>query len=453
MKKRVFILCAALMILCCGCGKKPPAETLPVETLPETTEAVSTEPEVEYATAQVNGIPAVLEVLSRGDTVDLVGAFDEKHYIVKREIGYGLVEKNLVRPEQDPAYEAWTGYAYQNAAVFDNYRLAGNAVKKLPSDTKVDVLDDLGWCVLVKHEGKTGYMKPEGLAKTPRSNTGNSGSESTGEDGGDIWLQHSGNLMLLSAMAPQKGTVSGSAMVLADETQVILGYFDRGDKIPVLKQNTDPENLTIYLDGLYAQVSGTYVQTAGEKEKLSWEGRCKQIASVYDDFWMLGSPSDRLNTNTELTVLYELENCYLVEVNGTMGYMKKADVELLTVNIPKETVPAATTPATNSTAPTETVPAQDSSDAQNPTEESNPAASTPTESQPTQPQPTQPQPTQPQPTQPQPTQPQPTEPKPTEPVPTEPEPTETTTPTQGTTDDEPEAEKPTTDPEWTPPIL
>ena len=37
----------------------------------------------------------------------------------------------------------------------DYYRLAGTPVKRLTANTKVQVLDDLGWCVLVEYEGGT----------------------------------------------------------------------------------------------------------------------------------------------------------------------------------------------------------------------------------------------------------------------------------------------------------
>ena len=444
MKKTVVILSALVLLSLWGCGKKTPEETIPPETVPETT--VSGEPELEYGKAQINGIPAVLEVLSRGDSVDIVESFDEYHYIVKRDVGYGLVEKNLVRPETEPAYETWTGYAYQDAEIFDNYRLAGKSVKKLSANTQVEVLEDLGWCVLISCDHDTGYMKPESLSKTQRSGESHSGTEGSGEDGGDIWMRYSGNLVLLSSVAPQEGTVSGRATVLADETQVILGYFDRGDEIPLVKQSVGMEILTVYLDGIYAQVSGAYVQTAGEAAYTTWEGRSQQIISVYEDLWMRKSPVERLNANTAVTVLQDLEHCYLVEVNGILGYVKKEAVAPLTEEIPEETVPDVTKA-------TEPKPTEPKATEPKPTEpkptESKPTEPKPTEPKPTEPEPTEPEPTEPKPTEPKPTEPEPTEPKPTEPKPTEPKPTE-----PEPTEPEPtEATKPKLDPEWTPPIL
>ena len=433
MQKRVIWLLLLLLLILSGCKKKLPAETLPVETTPasETTEAVA--PDLEYATAQINGIPAVLDVLSRGDTVDVVKAYDEKHIIIKLETGYGLVEKNLIRLDTVPAYESWTGYAYQGAELYDNYRLAGEPVRTLEVDEEVQVLEDLGWCCLVEQNGNIGYIKQENLAKNPLANKdSNNTSEAglpnadnydgfEGEDGGEISMHFPGRVTLLSTIIPQEGTVGGKAVVLADETLVILGYFDRGDKIPVVPQNAGSKTLTVYLDGIYVQVDGTYVQTENESEYISWNGQSQQIVSVYGDCWMLGNPIDRLNSNTVVKVLYELDNCYLIEVNGVTGYMRKSDIEPAKEEIPE---------VTKSTEPKPTEP--------KPTEPK-PTESKPTEPKPTEPKPTEPKPTEPTPTATPPTRTHPTQPQPTEPKPTEPKPTEPTTPT-----------KP---PEWTPPML
>lgn len=455
----LLLFCALLVLLLPACRKKAPAETQPVETLQEST----VEMEVEYVTAQVNGIPAVLATRSRGDAVDVVGTFDEKHYVVKLDVGYGLVEKNLVRREGETDYEPWTGYAYRNAAVYDNYRLWGDPVRKLGSDAEVKVLDDLGWCVLVDLEGETGYMKQESLAKKAgNSGASDSGSNSnggaSGQDGGEISMQFSGKITLLSTIAPQEGTVSGKAKILADQTQIVLGYFDRGDRIPVLKQSAKDETLTVYLDGLYAEVSGVYVLAEGEKAYPSWEGQSTQILSVYSDYWMQGSPIDRLNANTTVMILYELENSYLVEVNGVTGYVAKEAVVPVEEESPEETEPAQTQPEktdkpTKPDTPAATVPKQDndttaptkpkepkptettepteesgSAETTEPTEESNPTEATEPEEEPTEPT------------------------KPTEPTEPAAPPTEATKPS--------EEEKPgggtnsgNTSPEWTPPIL
>lgn len=403
-----------LLLLLSGCKKKPPEEILPMETVPASEAAQDTQPELEYATVQVNGIPAVLETLSRGDSVDVVQSYDEKHFVVKLDTGYGLVEKNLTRMDTAPAFAAWTGYAYQSAAVYDNYRLAGEPVRKLAANEEVQVLEDLGWCYLVEQGGSAGYMKQETLARKPLdTKAGTSGKGNAplgGEDGGQISMGFAGKVTLLSAIIPQEGTVSGKAVVLADGTQVILGYFDRGDTIPVVKQSIGKEKLSVCLNGIYAEVDAAYVQTADEEPFVPWEGETRQIVSVYEDYWMLGSPCDRMNAWTAVTVLYELDNCYLVEAEGRIGYVKKAEVATVKADPQEETSPAATE---------ETAPKQNQE-----------------ETKPIQPKPTEPSPTESEPTEPKSTESEPTEPESTDPSPTESKPA-----------------APKLDPEWTPPIL
>ena len=351
MKRKMLLLLILVALLLSACRKKPQEETLPPQTMPETTAPVETGPELEYMTAQINGIPAVLETFSRGDTLNVVQAFDERHYVVKLETGYGLVEQNLVRLEEEGTYEAWTGYATHKAELYDNYRLAGDPVKQLASNTKVQVLDDLGWCVLVEHEGSTGYMKQElltrsthngsGAGKTPAGSEAPSGA---GQDGGEISLHQSPRLTLLATVAPQKGNPRGRATVLADGTDVVLGYFDRGDRIPVLKDTVDADRLTVYLDGLHAAVSGEYLCTQARQTYQIWEGRSKHGAQIYEDFWMLGSPVDRLNADVEITVLQELENCYLVEAGEVTGYLAKDMVTPVKAE-PEPAVPSPTKPS------------------------------------------------------------------------------------------------------------
>ena len=85
---------------------------------------------------------------------------------------------------------------------------------------------------------------------------------------------------------------------------------------------------------------------------------------------MLGSPSDLLNANSSVTVLYELDDCYLVEVDGVTGYMAKDDIVPDETSVSEETAPAATKPQT----PAATVPKQDTNgnDETKPTESTKP---------------------------------------------------------------------------------
>ena len=418
-------LVLALVLTAAGCGKKQEPEA----TLPETTAPmVEAEPELVYATAQINGIPAILAERSRGDKVDVVGAFDEKHYAVKLETGYGLVEKNLVRMEGEPVFESWTGYAYRDAAVYDNYRLAGEPAKRLEANAEVKVLEDLGGCCLVEYDGGSGYMREESLASHAVSEDRSTPSAG-GEDGGEISMGISGKLNLLSVVTPQYGDVSAKAEVLADKTQIVLGYFDRGDRIPVVKGSEAENMLTISLDGLTAKIEGTYVLMEGESAPEIRLGKTTDIVSLYADRWMQNSPIDRLNSGTQLKILCELEGCCLVEAAGTVGYLKTAGVAIEEA-AEKETEPAK----------------QEEKEASKPTEATKPAPDTKPTEAPSGGKETEPTtaPTTPPTT---PTEPSKPATEPSEPV------TEPTQPPPTTASTEPPETKPTSPPEWTPPML
>lgn len=342
MKKYILVLLALTLLLCAGCKKQEPVQTeapttVPTEptetTVPPTTEETIPVPELNMGSALVDETPAILDTLVRDDVVDVVGEYDEDHYVIKTDLGYGLVKKELLRLESEAAYEVWTGYAYWNAEVYDNLYLTGEPSQELKTNTKVEVLDDIGYCYVVRVEETVGFMNKSRLSQWPfssrggnSSDGGGSGGGSTGADGGDISLQFNGGMVLLAAIE-QKGDVTGQATVLADGTEVVLGYFNRGEEIPIVAEDGFAENreghVTVYLDGLYAYVPQNLVETEGAEAYEPWEGYSRWNGVVYDNFHLLGDPVDKLYSNVKVLVIGELENCYLVEVNEVTGYMSK----------------------------------------------------------------------------------------------------------------------------------
>lgn len=334
MKKFIIALLVLALVFCAGCGEEEPVvqtqqpteqteepTTVPQETtVPPTTEAPIPVPELTMGTAIVDKTPAVLSVLMRDDVVDVVGEYDEDHYVIKTDLGYGLVKKEMLRLDGEAAYEVWTGYAYHNAEVYADIYLRGEPARKLGLNAKVEVLDDLGYCFVVRLEDMTGFMYKTGLSRAYIT------YDSSGQDGGDISLQGQGGIMLLSAIE-QSGDVTGQAVVLADGTEVVLGYFNRGEEIPVVAEEGFAENwdgyVTVYLDGLYAYVSQLLVLPEGAEAYTAWDGYSNWNGAVYDNFYLLGDPVSKLNVNTQIHVIAELEECYLVEVNGAAGYMSK----------------------------------------------------------------------------------------------------------------------------------
>lgn len=349
MKRITLVLLCLVLLLTAGCAKQEPVATTEATTQPTTapteTTAPPTEPlpQTEEAIILADQVPAILSILSRDDTVDVVGEYDEEHYVIKTELGYGLVEKQLLAMPDDEAYEAWTGYSRWNRDVYDNYRLSGTPIQVLKTNTKIEVLDDLGGCLVVKVEGVTGFMKLEDISKTPiraqksgdssdgsggSSGGGGSSGSGGGQDGGDISLQFNGGIVLLSAIT-QEGSVTGQATVRADGTEVVLGYFDRDETAQVVVESGFAEDwegyATVMMDDLYAHVPEALIQRKGEESYAQWDGFAKYNTMFYDNFYLQGE-GKRLNTNTAIHVVVDLDTCYLVTVDESFGYVAKTMV-------------------------------------------------------------------------------------------------------------------------------
>lgn len=345
MKRIALILLCLILLLTTGCAKQEPAVSTEATTQPTTapmeTTAPPTEPlpQTEEATILADHVPAILSILSRGDTVDVVGEYDEEHYVIKTELGYGLVGKNLLAMPGAEAYEAWTGYSRWNRNVYDNYRLTGTPIQVLKTNTKIEVLDDLGGCYVVKVEDITGFMKLEDISKSViraqssdddggSGGGGSSGGGGGGQDGGDISLQFHGGIVLLSAIT-QEGSVTGKATVRADGTEVVLGFFDREEPVQVVVEAGLAEDwegyATVMMDDLYAHVPETLIQRKGEEPYAQWDGFAKYNTLFYDNFYLRGE-GKRLNTNTAIHVVADLDTCYLVSVEGSLGYVSKTMV-------------------------------------------------------------------------------------------------------------------------------
>lgn len=335
MKKTILFLLIAALLVMSGCaGDQPdPTQTIPPATLPKETTApteVITEPPTEpipectSAEVQVDDAPIILLRLNRGDVVDIVGEHDEEHYLVKTEAGYGLMEKQLLRLGGEPAYEVWTGYAYGGAKLYGNYQLTGEPMEKLNMNTQIQVLDELDYCYVVQVGEKAGFIRKTEVSRHYIQYSGGGGS---GADGGDISLQ-SGGIVLLSTIE-QSGEVTGQAEVLADGAQVVLGYFSRGEEAPVVTEDGFAPawegHYTVYINGMYGYLPINFVRADGEEAYAQWNGFCAYGSKVYDNYLLQGDGIS-LNINTEVTILWDGGDYYVVSINGDIGYMAKGIV-------------------------------------------------------------------------------------------------------------------------------
>lgn len=319
------LLCTALLLA--GCTTKIPTETMPPEpttvaptTLPEPTTVPA--PTTADAVALADKTCVLLTTLERDATVQVVGSHEADYYIVKLGESYGLVEKALIRLESETAYAQWNGFAHSNAVVYDNYQLLGEGVQTLKMNAQVQVLADVGCCLVVQVGELVGYMRTDSVSKTAIQ-PGGGGSA----DGGDISLQAA--IVRLSSFVTQGDEELGAGAVLVDQAEVIFGWFDRGQTVPVITEDGFAEEkdgwAAVYVNGVYGYVRRVLLRMDGQEAFAPWEGYSTAKAALYDNYYLNGAPLEYLPANGKIQVLEDLGGCFLVTYGQTTGYLAKAN--------------------------------------------------------------------------------------------------------------------------------
>ena len=346
MKKAILFLLLALVLT--GCGSRPeetqPTLALKDSTQPTTettlpTEPAETEPpapETVPGTVKADKTAVMLTTANRGDTLDLVGEYDENHYVVKLDPGYGLVEKRLVRLDSEGPFQPWSGYADYGAKLYPDYLLRGTA-QELYLNLQVTVKEDLGDVLLVQSGDTLGYISADRVSpyqippEPPREDS------NVGQDGGDIVLGWQGGITLLAAVAPQEGEVTGTARILADGVPILLGWYHRNEAAQLIaEEGFAPEKdgcYTVYLKGICGYVEKNLIQKEGEAVYTPWDGYAVYGGKLYRGYDLRGDELASPHINTRIRVLQDLGSCYLVAVNGQEGYMAKEFVSEYFINL------------------------------------------------------------------------------------------------------------------------
>ena len=347
--KRVISLTLAVLLLLtlASCGKKeaepttaPTVEetTAPVvETTEETEAPAPTEPEWEPGISRAAYGEAVYAQLDAGTEVNVIGQFKDYFVIEGEELDL-LVEKRFVRLDSEDPFESWDGYAMSGTEVFDNVYLRGEAIANLGRNTKVTVLEGKGDWLQIEWDGGSGYVDASKISKWyinsgSGSSGGSSGGSSAPADGSDVPLgslsarDFQAELTLLGAYygpEMEEELETGMGVVLAQDVEAYICLLLRDDEAKVTEY--DEETITIWLENdLYAQLPRWLLRLEGDEEYESWTGYSKWSGKVYEEYQMRNVQMT-LTTNKQVTVLDELPDCYVVEVDGQIGYMELGDV-------------------------------------------------------------------------------------------------------------------------------
>ena len=350
MKKGFVIALALVLLFTAGCSAKQEqpaptaAPTAPESTTPPETTVPETEPplpKLEAGTIQGEHIPAILCQLKKGDLVEVTGYASDGSAIVKIGDAAGTVEKELLRFAGDESYESWTAYARYNTPLYKDYKLTGEAEKKLKTNTELTILDELESCYLVKAGEDTGYIAKKQASKwritsNPKTDEGGSsggGGGSSYQDGGDIHMAFYAQLQLLSDVVK-----TGSAEIRADGGVVVLKYFKLGDTVQIVAEEGFAPELpgytTILEDGVYAYVPSDWVSKPGDAAFESWDGFAGYSCYLYDNYEMRGDPVKQIYANQAITVLWQAGDVTLIRVGDDVGYISTATAR--TTRIPTQ---------------------------------------------------------------------------------------------------------------------
>lgn len=325
--KRI-MLCLLLVVFAlgvCACSAEPepsPVPTASPSPTPVPTPTPSPEPEWEPGTVRAKyGLFA--KHFNRGDAVKIVGQWED-YYVVSDGDKELLVEERLIILSSK-IFESYQGYAKSRSPVYPNAYLTGEPLKELSTNTKLQVLSGKGDWLYVEWEEGSGYMSSDSVSNTPIQHYyggGGGGGGNYGADGGDIQLSaKTGGAKLVKLsdyIGPKYVPMEAEGVIGSDETEAYYIVFKRGDEVKVTAVGED--NCQLLLGETLKEVPRWILRVQGEAPYESWEGFSQHHAPVYKDRGMLKELFE-LSRNDAVLVLDALDDCYIVEVEGQLGYM------------------------------------------------------------------------------------------------------------------------------------
>lgn len=120
--------------------------------------------------------------------------------------------------------------------------------------------------------------------------------------------------------APAPRTVEGTVQGI--HIPAILSFPQRGDIVQVTGY-PDETTATVTVGDAQGSLAKVLLRFDSEESYEAWQAYAKYNTQVFDGYTLVGEPLATLKTNTQMTVLDDLGECYLVQTEDLTGYIAK----------------------------------------------------------------------------------------------------------------------------------
>lgn len=120
--------------------------------------------------------------------------------------------------------------------------------------------------------------------------------------------------------APAPRTVEGTIQGI--HIPAILSFPQRGDIVQVTGY-PDEATATVTVGDAQGSLAKVLLRFDSEESYEAWQAYAKYNTRVFEGYTLVGEPLTTLKTNTQMTVLDDLGECYLVQIEDLTGYIAK----------------------------------------------------------------------------------------------------------------------------------
>lgn len=120
--------------------------------------------------------------------------------------------------------------------------------------------------------------------------------------------------------APAPRTVEGTIQGI--HIPAILSFPQRGDIVQVTGY-PDEATATVTVGDAQGSFAKVLLRFDSDESYEAWQAYAKYNTQVFDGYTLVGEPLATLKTNTQMTVLDDLGECYLVQTEDLTGYIAK----------------------------------------------------------------------------------------------------------------------------------